>query len=124
MAILGIDFGLKHIGLALATGPLAEPLANLKTAPKVYEEIRQICQTQGIEKIVVGLSEGKMAEVTHQFAQKLEQVVKIPIVFQDETLTTEQVTRKLIEGGSGRDKRKRPKHAYAATLILQEFIDG
>lgn len=123
MAILGIDFGLRHIGLALATGPLAEPLANLKTTPRVYEEIRQICQTQGIEKIVVGISEGKMAETTHQFAQKLEQVVKIPIVFQDETLTTEQVTRKLIESGSGRDKRKGPKHAFAATLILQEFID-
>lgn len=124
MVFLGLDFGLKHVGLALATGPLAEPLVNLKISPKIFAAIQQICLKQGVEKIVIGISEGRMAQETHRFAQKLEQITKIPVVFQDETLTTEQVKRKLIEAGSKQAKRKGPKHAFAATLILQEFLDS
>ncbi len=124
MVHLGLDFGLKHVGLALAIGPLAEPLANLKISPKIFKEIQQICLKQNVGKLVVGISEGKMAQKTHEFTQKLAQTTKIPIVFQDETLTTQQVTLKLIEARSGKMKRKGPKHAFAATLILQEYLDS
>jgi len=124
MVFLGLDFGIRHVGLALATGPLAEPLANLKISPKIFTEIHQICLKQEVEKIVIGISEGKMAQETYRFARKLEQITNLPVIFQDETLTTEQATRKLIEAGSKKAKRKGPKHAFAASLILQEFLDS
>ena len=123
MVILGIDYGLKHIGLALASGPLADPLANLQVTPNIYEQIRQICQKQNVERIVVGISEGKMEENTRLFAKKLEQITQIPVDFQDETLSSHQVIEKLVEAKSKRSKRKSSEHMFAATLILQEFLD-
>ena len=122
MVVLGIDFGLKNIGLAIATGPLAEPLANVKVSSKLYEQLRQICFKLQVKEIVVGISEGKMAHQTRKFAEKLTKELNITIAFQDETLTTQQAIQKLAEA-SKKAKRRGPKHAFAATLILQEYLD-
>lgn len=123
MVIIGIDYGLKNIGLAIATGPLAEPLSNLRVTSQIFNKLRQICFKLQAEKVVVGISEGKMARQTKKFAQKLENELKIPVVFQDETLTSKQVIRKLSEAKTKKKKRLGPKHAFAATLILQDYLD-
>ena len=123
MVILGIDFGTKNLGLAIATGPLAEPLTNLRMSEAVFDKLRNICLKLEVEKIVIGISEGSMAQRTKEFARKLERELAIPIVFQDETLTSKQVSQKLLESGSRKKKRQGPKHAFAATLILQDYLD-
>ena len=123
MKLLGIDYGLKNIGLAIASGPLAEPLKNFKLTPKIFDQITLICSSMNIEKIVIGISEGKMAIQTKIFANDLQQRLKIPIEFQDETLTSQYAYQKLKESKAKNKKLKGPKHAFAATLILQEYLD-
>ena len=123
MVILGIDYGTRNFGLSIATGPLAEPLENLKVTPKIIENIREICQRLKVEKIVIGISEGAMAKQTEKFADEMKQRLSIPIVFHDETLSTQQAEAKLKESRGKRKKRRGPKHAFAATLILQDFLD-
>lgn len=123
MILLGIDFGEKNMGLAIATGPLAEPLQNLRVTPKLFEQIYQICKRLGVDLTVVGISEGKMAQKTKKFASNLQKVVNIPVVFQDETLSTQLVVQKLKEASTKRKKQRGPKHSFSATLILQDYLD-
>jgi putative Holliday junction resolvase len=120
--ILGIDFGPKNMGLAISSGRLAEPFRNLKVTPSIFETIRQICERLEIKKIVIGISEGKTKEETYRFTRELKKTVNIPIKYQDETLTTKLAGEKLMQTGS-KKKRRRPKHAFAATLILQDYLD-
>lgn len=123
MVLLGIDFGIRNIGVAIATGPLAEPLANLKVSSRIYERLRQICLELQVEKVVLGISEAELARRTQKFARKLEEELKIPVVLQDETLTTQHATRLLTEAAAKKTKRRGPKHKFAATLILQEYLN-
>jgi putative Holliday junction resolvase len=122
MNLLGIDFGEKKIGLALATGPLAEPIGVIKAIrdrQQAIRSIKRICQEQEIEKIILGISEGKTAEKTKKFAQELGEIIGLPIEFQDETLTTNEAVAKMREIG----KKVKDEDAISAALILQAYLD-
>jgi putative Holliday junction resolvase len=126
--ILAVDFGEKRIGLAIAVGDLAEPLAIIDSASAV-EEIAKIYQREKIEKIVLGLpldSEGRVgsaAEKVKKFGQKLSAVTGREVVFWNETLTSEEALAKMIQAGKGQKKRRRLDD-IAAALILQEYLDS
>jgi putative Holliday junction resolvase len=123
MVLLGIDYGEKNLGLAIASGPLAEPLESLKRDKKIFEKINQISGRLGIDLIVVGISEGEMAEKTKLFSFELSRKLNLPIEFQDETLSTRLAIQMLREGRAKKKKRRGPPHAYAAAIILQEYLD-
>ncbi|KKR30273.1 hypothetical protein A2715_03200 [Candidatus Woesebacteria bacterium RIFCSPHIGHO2_01_FULL_39_32] len=126
MHILGVDYGRKKIGLAISEGSLAEPFKILRYQDirKLGEEIKKIVLQFKIEKIVIGISEGKMAEETKEFGRKLEEKLGIPVVFQDETLTTHEAQDLSITAGIKRKKRKEFEDAYSSTLILQDYLDA
>ena len=126
MILLGIDYGRKKMGLALSDGPLAEPYKILR-----YEDIEilsdRIAKLVGdlrIEKVVVGISEGKMAEETKEFTKNLEEKLQLPVVLQDETLTTHEAQDLSIKAGIKRKKRRSMEDAYSAALILQSYLDS
>lgn len=126
MLILGIDYGRKKIGLATADGLLAEPLKTLR-----YQDIkilsgvlREITEKLKVKKIVVGISEGKMAKETKAFGERIEAKLGIPVVYQDETLTTQEAHELAIKAGIKRKKRRELEDAYSATLILQAYLDS
>ncbi len=119
MKILGVDFGLAKAGLAISEGALAEPLGIIKIS-NLKSQISNICQEQGVEKIVVGVSEGKMAEKQKKFGEELKRVVGLPVEFQDETLTSKEAIAKMREIG----KRVKDEDAISAALILQEYLNS
>jgi putative Holliday junction resolvase len=121
--ILGIDYGLKKIGLALAESGLATPLTVLKKDLSI-KRIFEICRQHRVEKIVVGLPEGKIVPQVKKFAKKLSREAKIPVVFQDETLTSQEAIAKMIEAGKGQKARREKEDAAAAALILQTYLDS
>ena len=53
MNILGLDYGEKHVGVALAEGPLAAPLTTLNTETAI-EQLKPIVTKYNIEKIIIG----------------------------------------------------------------------
>ena len=126
MKLLGIDYGRKKIGLAVSDGILAEPLKiqRYKDIKILSDKVKVITKELEIEKIVVGISEGEMGKESKEFGIKLENELKIPVVFQDETLSTQSAQELSISANINRKKRKEMEDAYAAALILQSYIDS
>jgi putative Holliday junction resolvase len=123
--VLGIDYGKKKIGLASATTTLAEVygVIRFETIKEAIRKIRKTVEREKVEKIVIGISEGKMAKETKRFGRKLEKEINLPVVFQDETLSTKEAQALAIEAGIRRKKRKQLEDAYAAAVILQDYLD-
>ena len=120
MKTLGIDYGRSKIGLAIAEGPLAEPLVVIRYSDtKILEEkIKQIIEKNQIEKIIVGISEGAMGEESKKFAEKIGAETF------DETLTSQDAQTLAMEAGIGPKKRREMEDAYAATIMLQNYLDS
>jgi putative Holliday junction resolvase len=125
MKILGIDYGKKKMGLALATSLIAEPYRVIRFSSNkgVIEEVREIIKKEQIEKVVVGFSEGKMAEESRNFGKELERITGTPVHFQDETLTTYEAQTLSEKAGIKRKKRRQLEDAYSAALILQRYLE-
>lgn len=119
--ILGIDFGTKRVGVAIARGPLAEPLVILANDTALISQIAEIVTKEQVKRIVVGLSENKMAEQTKQFADKLTQHLDIPIHFIDETLSSYEMHHKMRL--AKRSKKQAPIDHLVAAQLLQDWID-
>jgi putative Holliday junction resolvase len=125
MRLIGIDYGKTKVGIAIATSPIAEPLEVIRytSVDKLIYKINDVVLRNKIEKIVVGISEGATAKQTHRFVEKLKEKVFLPVVFQDETLTTVEATSKSIQANIKKKKRQMMEDSYSAALILQAYID-
>lgn len=125
MKILSVDFGTKKIGLAFSCGYLAEPLKTLDfiNYQKTAAVIAKIIQEKQINKVILGIPEGKLKEKSQLLAQEIKKAVNIPIVLYDETLTSVEAREKLKETKKSWRKRKEQEHEFAACLILQEYLD-
>ncbi len=123
MILLGIDYGVKKIGLALAEEGLAEPILVIKTDNRAVTRIGQFCQKEKVEKIVIGMPSGKLVSPIRIFGRKLGSETGLKVVYQDETLTSREALDKMREAGKSRRYRKDKEDAAAAAIILQNFID-
>lgn len=126
MNILGIDYGEKKIGLAIAKGSLAEPLCMIryKDIKILRKRIEEIAERENIKKVVVGISEGKMGEESRKFSLSLSQTLKVPVETWDETLSTYEAQRLAKEAKMTRKKRKTLEDAFAAAVMLQSYLDS
>jgi putative Holliday junction resolvase len=126
MRILGIDYGLKKIGLAISReGEIAEPYGMIKDkedADKIKTIIR-ICRDQHIEKILIGLPDGTLRESVINFARRLKKEVKKEVGLVDETLTTKKAISIMKELKFSRNKKGIKEDQIAAALMLQEALD-
>lgn len=125
MQILGIDYGRKKIGLAIAEGPLAEPLMVLRyqDIKILRDKIEELIKKYKIDKIVVGISEGEMGVESKEFSLRLRNCLDIPVEEVDETLSTYEAQVQSIEAGINRKKRRGMEDAFAAAIILQNYLD-
>jgi putative Holliday junction resolvase len=123
MKTLGIDYGLKRIGLALGFEGLAEPFLVVNNSPRIIQRIVWICREQKIEKIIIGLPEGKLVSEVKSFGRKLSLAVRLPVVYQVEILTSKEAIAKMIEAGRKRKVRRERQDAVAASIILQNYLN-
>lgn len=121
--ILGLDFGLERIGVAVSYGTLAEPLTILLNNDSPLDAILSLCHQHGITKVVVGLSESDMAEKTKRFVEKLEETLPVPIVMEDEALSSVEVQARLRQTREGKQQHRGPIDHYAAALILERYLE-
>ena len=119
MKFLGIDYGRKKIGLALSDGKLAEPYKVIRYENKesLNVAIKNIIEKEKIDKVIVGISENEMGNESKEFAKEINAETY------DETLTSIDAITLSIQGGVKRKKRKEMEDAYAATIMLQNYID-
>ncbi|MBI4305236.1 MAG: Holliday junction resolvase RuvX [Chloroflexi bacterium] len=134
MRVLGLDVGRRRIGVAVSDPSqlIAQSLETVlaDSAAKAIQRIARLAEDYQVGRIVVGLplrmdgSEGEQAGHVRHFAAKLGQVVRVPIVFWDERLSTVEAERLMIEAGVKREHRRRRIDAFAAAIILQEYLDS
>ena len=127
--LLGIDLGTKTIGLALSDVErrIATPLETLKRTKFTpdADAIRRVVDRFGVGGLVVGLplnmdgTEGPRSQATRAFVRNLKPLVKIPVAFWDERLSTMAVTRTLIDADASRARRGALVDKMAAAYILQ-----
>lgn len=126
MKYIGIDYGTRKIGIAKAEGYLAEPLGVIRVSSKEesIEKITRMVKNQEPDKVVVGISEEKMAQEQAQFAKNLQRRTNTPVVTWDETLTTQDAQLLARHAQVPRKKRQKLEDAFAATLMLQSYLDA
>jgi putative holliday junction resolvase len=131
--VLGLDLGDARIGVAVSDPDrrVAVPFGTIRTgAPADLKAIAHLVGENQVTLVVVGhpllLSgeSGTRARHAERFASALRDFVPVPVVLQDERLSTVEAERSLQRAGvSGRDRR-RVADRSAAAVILQSYLDG
>lgn len=126
MRYLGIDYGHRKLGLAISdeSGNFAFAHSVLPNNPKLLTELKNVCQREGIEKIVLGESlnlSGGANEIQEDiliFKDKIEKEIGLEVIFEREFFTTQEA-RRIID-----EEQKDPlTDARAAALILRSYLD-
>lgn len=123
MNLLGLDYGDKHIGAAIATTFIAEAL-EIIPSHKAINRISQLIQQYKIDAIVLGISENQMGDKIKEFARKLSDTFNLPIHFQDETLSSQDTRRQMAIQGIKKSIREAKTDHYVAAAILQDYLDS
>jgi putative holliday junction resolvase len=136
--VLGIDVGGRRVGLAISdrTGTLARPLETIlvrgaaDAVDRLAERIASIAaEEDGLETIVVGRPahlDGRASEATAgviAFITALQQRIGVPIVTEDERLTSREAERRLATNERDWRRRKAKLDAAAAAIFLQDYLD-
>lgn len=140
MRVLGVDYGRKRIGLALsdASGTLARPWQTIPRTGNPSQVARALAgvvetlerQDEAVAAIVLGLPRrlnGQPTDQTRtveQLSTELRAVMTIPVILQDERLTSHEAEAVLAQREKDWRKRKALVDAMAAAVILQDYLDS
>jgi putative Holliday junction resolvase len=136
--LMALDVGSKTIGIATSDvlRVLATPLVTLKRTRLAadLERLAELVRKNEVKALVMGLplnmdgSEGPRCQSVRQFAANIARhgapdLADLPIVLQDERLSTAAVTRQMIEDyDMSRAKRAERIDAGAAAWILESAL--
>ncbi len=135
MRYLGLDLGTRTLGISLsdATHTIASAYGTLRfdegDFDSLIEPLKKIVDEYKVEKIVLGLPKnmnntvGESGTRCFNFGNKIMDTLKIPVIMQDERLTTVEATRYMLEADMSRNKRKKKVDGLAANIILQTYLD-
>lgn len=133
--IVGIDFGLKRIGVAISDTLLsfAIPIGRVLRVQDDQKTVQNLMDLlkdyKDIQKFVLGLpfhlsgQESPMSLEVRKFATFLESATKIPVEFIDERLTSKTAESLLREREMKRREREKHVDTLSATLILQTYLE-
>ena len=136
MRILGLDYGSRTVGVAISDvmGWTAQSLETISRKEenklrKTLARIEALVKEYEVEKIVLGYpkhmnnEEGDRCAKTESFKEMLERRTGLPVILQDERMSTVSAERILMEGGVRRENRKEFVDKMAAAFILQTYLD-
>ena len=134
MRYLGLDLGSRTLGVAMSDslGIIASSHGTIRHNEDykfLLGEVNKLVNENKIETIILGYPKnmnntvGPKGELSIKFKEELEKLLDIPVILQDERLTTKQATDVLIKGGTSRKNRKKVVDSLAATIILQSYLD-
>ena len=132
--LLGIDFGEKVTGLAVfcpGRDPWPQPYGRcLGSWPDMIKAIQEVVAQENIGHLVIGLpllpdgKEGTQAAKVRRFAAALAVALpQCPIVFHDETLTTEEAIYRMQQSPRYNFKVQwKELDAWSTAIILEDFV--
>ncbi|HOX38087.1 MAG TPA: Holliday junction resolvase RuvX [Candidatus Brocadiia bacterium] len=133
MRHLCVDFGTVRIGIAISDsdGRVAMPLCQFRNEGdgKAAQRVAELATENRTEIVVVGLplnmdgSEGRAARRVGHFTARLRRLLEIPVVTEDERLSTTAAIDALDGAFKGAARAER-LDAVAAQMILQKRLDA
>lgn len=138
MRALALDIGLRRVGVAIsdASGVLARPLEVIEASGaaqfgRVVDAIgRLAAEDDGLAVVVVGLprrldgSPNEQTAAVTAFVDRLRARISLPIVLQDERLSSVEAESRLALRDRDWRSRKKKLDAAAAAVILQDYLDS
>lgn len=132
MKIMAVDFGDSRTGLAVCDKSefLASPAGVIeeKNFDRCIEKVAAAAKEHGAEEVVVGHPKnmngtiGERAQKCELFAEKLSELVEVPVKLWDERSTTVSAHYYLNQTNTRGKKRKAVVDAVAATIILESYL--
>jgi len=130
---VGVDTGRVRCGLAVAdtTATLATPLGVVDTEPRqsLGKRVLESLGERELLGLVVGLPldlrgcEGESAQFSRKLGEELAANLNCELHFVDERFTTAEMHIRRREAGKSGVQRKTDIDAWAASAILQSFLD-
>lgn len=130
--LMGVDPGSKTLGVAVSNSErtVVTPLTTIKRVKFTpdAEELLRLYDERDCAGLVVGLplhmdgGDGRRAQSARSFVTNLLRLRNLPVVYQDERLSTFAATESLIEAGVKPSARKDFVDAQAAAVILASAI--
>ena len=134
MKILALDIGEKRTGVACGdtVSKIAIPTSTLNTADilKNPERLRAVAEEHEAELLLVGLpvsldgQENSQAKRIRELAEAVAQILALPLVFQDERLSSAEAKRYLREAGYTERQMRGKIDMIAASLVLRTYLDS
>ena len=133
MRLLGIDFGFKRIGIAVAETEVGivtprPPIAASGTLKIDATEIAKMAKREEVDAVIIGLpieesgEEGRMARICRTLGEHISgNGVTVHLV--DESMSSVQADKLLREDGLKASQRRKLKDGEAAALILERYLD-
>ena len=134
MKWLAVDYGDSRTGLAgcdeseTVTSPIT-PQIEEKSMNKVAAAAVEAARARQAAGLVCGLpknmdgTEGKRAEKSRRFAQRLADMAGMPVVMWDERRTTVSAAAILADNDTFGQKRKEKLDSVSAAVILESFLN-
>ena len=138
MRVVAFDVGARRTGVAVSdvTATLARPRGCLAGSDRVGAAVAFVRELQSQDSdapagvvIVVGLprrldgSDTDATQRAREFARALERRLSLPVVFQDERLSSVEAESRLAVRERDWRRRKARLDAAAAAVILQDYLD-
>lgn len=130
--LLGFDFGMRRIGVAVGQTLLkrATPLTTLmaKAGEPDWQLIAKLIKEWGATALVVGIPidiDGSTQNITNEakkFARCLQDYFHLPVFEVDERLTTVEARQRVFDKGGFRRLQKEQIDSIAAKLILEQWF--
>ncbi len=136
MRYLGLDYGEKTVGVALSDALLltAQPYETIfrkeeNKLRRTFARIEEICREQEVGRIVLGLplsmdgSDSQTTVKARAFKEVLERRTGLPVILQDERLTSVAAEEILREMAVPAAERKAYIDKIAAAVILRDYMN-
>lgn len=131
--LLGFDFGLKNIGVAVGQELTltANPLTVIKARDGIpdWNKIEALLDEWQPQLLIVGLplnmddSEQEMTAASRRFGNRLHGRFQIPVEWQDERLTTYEALEQLGIRNKMQSNNRGDVDRISAQLILQSWLN-
>lgn len=134
MRIVAFDVGLRRTGVAVSdpSGTLARPWRTIegRRLEAAVALVRQmLTEEDGLEAVVIGWPrhlDGRPTELTphaQRLAEAIRAHVTVPVVLQDERLSSREAESRLAVREKDWRRRKARLDAASAAVILQDYLD-
>jgi putative holliday junction resolvase len=131
LIFLGLDYGLRRVGLAVGDTSRFLAFAHGTHVEgrdgSIFKFLREIIEDRQVTGLVMGLplqtdgTDGEITRKVRRFALRLEEEFSLPVILWDERYSSQEADRWLREK---RRSTKEDRDALAAEIILQSYLDS